>query len=106
MEPTIPNGSLCVFRRPVVGSRQGRILLVQKRDLSDPDTGGSFTVKRYRSQKVATDEGWRHETIELIPDNKEYSILRFQIEDDADLQVIGELIHVLKRGAEIVKARK
>ncbi len=50
MEPRIPDGSLCVFRRNVVGSRSGRLLLVRNSELADDD---QYTVKRYRSEKIA-----------------------------------------------------
>ena len=46
MEPLIPDGALCLFRRNPTGTRQGRVVLVQDRRIVDPDTGGSFTVKR------------------------------------------------------------
>ncbi len=29
MQPTIPDGSLCVFRYGVAGSREGRLVLVE-----------------------------------------------------------------------------
>ena len=32
MEPAIPDGSYCLFRAPVTGTRQGKIVLVQLRD--------------------------------------------------------------------------
>ena len=100
MHPTIPDGSLCVFRASVGGTRQGRVLLVQKRDLTDPETGGSYTVKRYRSSKAQTEEGWTHESIELIPDNKEFPTLRFLADDDAELRVIAEFVGLVS-GAKI-----
>ena len=99
MDPTIEDGALCVFQHPVVGSRQGRILLVQKRAFSDPETGGHYTVKRYRSTKQVDEAGWRHESIELIPDNPDrtrFPVLRFVPEDDEDLRVIAEFIAVLE----------
>jgi hypothetical protein len=36
------------------------VVLVEHRDIADPETGGSYTVKRYRSRKAAGAEGWRH----------------------------------------------
>lgn len=98
MEPTIHDGAYCVFRAGVGGSRQNRILLVQRRDFTDPETGGAYTVKRYQSQKVITEEGWRHERIRLIPDNPDrarFPILEFTPEDDADLRVIAEFVQSL-----------
>ena len=49
MEPLIPDGSLCVFRHGVAGSRQGRLVLVE-----NLETGGNnrYTVKRYESDKA------------------------------------------------------
>ena len=98
MEPTIKDGALCVFRSPVEGSRQGRVVLVQKRQISDPETGGNFTVKRYRSTKVVGENGWRHDVIELIPDNpdrQKYPVMRFTPEDPEDLRVIAEFVAML-----------
>ena len=87
-----------VFSHPVEGSRQELVVLVQKRNFTDPETGGNYTVKRYRSSKSINEEGWRHELIELVPDNKDrekYPILKFVPEDDTDLQTIAEFIEVL-----------
>jgi hypothetical protein len=98
MAPTIKTGSYCVFRSPVEGTRQRRIVLVQKRNMTDPETGGSYTVKRYESTKSISQEGWRHESIRLIPDNQDrqkYPILEFTPEDDADLRVVAEFIQML-----------
>ncbi|MBI4660943.1 MAG: hypothetical protein HY735_19080 [Verrucomicrobia bacterium] len=102
MEPTILDGALCVFRSPVEGSRQGRIVLVQRREISDPETGGNFTVKRYRSTKTHDETGWRHELIELIPDNpdrRKYPVMRFTPKDEGDLRVIAEFVVMLDWGS-------
>jgi SOS-response transcriptional repressor LexA len=71
MEPKIPDGSLGVFRAGVAGTRQGKLLLIQNRGVSE--TGGEFTVKRYRSMKVPDGESWRHEKIRLEPLNPEHA---------------------------------
>ncbi len=44
MEPRIPDGSLCVFRYGVVGSRIGRLVLAEERGAGDNDR---YAVKRY-----------------------------------------------------------
>jgi phage repressor protein C with HTH and peptisase S24 domain len=51
MEPGIEDGAYCLFAAPVTGSRQGRTVLVQLRDATDPETGHRYTVKRYESEK-------------------------------------------------------
>ena len=67
MEPLIPDGSLCVFRRGVTGSRQGRLVLVEALGEAGNDR---YTVKRYRSEKRQNDAGeWAHERIRLEPLN-------------------------------------
>jgi SOS-response transcriptional repressor LexA len=92
MEPRIPDGSLCVFRYHVVGSRQGKLLLVEL--LGATDSSARYTVKRYTSRKVSVGEDeWRHESIRLEPLNPEYEPI--DLEPDR-LRVIGEFIQVLE----------
>ena len=69
MEPAIPDGAWCLFRAPVEGTRQGKTVLVQLRDATDPETGQRYTVKRYESEKAAEGDSWRHERITLKPLN-------------------------------------
>jgi type I restriction enzyme R subunit len=96
MEPLIPDGSWCLFKSPVEGSRNGRIVLVQHRDIHDPETGGSYTIKRYKSAKE-TDKagGWKHSIINLIPENKSFSPITLKSNDENNLAVIAEVIEVL-----------
>lgn len=71
MEPDIPDGSLCLFRRYQAGSRVGQIVLVQR--VTGSDTGGEVTIKRYSSVKEATESGWRHTSIRMHPENPGYT---------------------------------
>jgi SOS-response transcriptional repressor LexA len=57
MNKRIPSGAWCLFRAHPQGTRNGKIVVVQHRSISDPETGGSYTIKRYRSEKVAALEG-------------------------------------------------
>jgi SOS-response transcriptional repressor LexA len=70
MEPEIPDGSLCLFRRYSAGSRSGQIVLVQR--VTGSDSGGEVTIKKYSSAKHATDSGWEHTTISMQPENPEF----------------------------------
>jgi type III restriction enzyme len=94
MEPRIPNGSLCVFRRIRPGTRQGKIVLAQHREIDDPDTGGSFTVKVYDSTKVLEDDEVRG-SVTLRPLNPDYEAIVLTHVDDDDLVVVAEFIDVL-----------
>ncbi len=98
MEPAIPDGAYCLFRSPVEGSRQGKIVLVQLRDGTDPETGQRYTVKRYESEKIQTDGSWRHSKITLKPINPDFEPIVLTGADEGELQVIAELVEVLGSG--------
>src|SRR5579859_956356 len=71
MEPRIPDGSLCVFRKGVVGSRHGKLVLVERMGATDTTT--RYTIKKYTSQKRRTgDDEWEHASVRLEPLNKEF----------------------------------
>lgn len=75
------------------GSRQGKIVLVQHHGISDPDTGGSYTVKRYSSKKKMNfDETWQHEEIILEPLNKDYQPIILSQIGEGEFKVIAELV--------------
>jgi predicted helicase/SOS-response transcriptional repressor LexA len=95
MEPAIPDGAYCLFRAPVEGTRQGKIVLVQLRDATDPETGQRFTVKRYESKKAAKGDSWSHERITLKPLNPDFEPIELTGRDADELEVIAELVQVL-----------
>jgi SOS-response transcriptional repressor LexA len=71
MEPRIPHGSLNLFRLHPAGSRQGKILLIERFGVLEESA--RYTIKRYTSRKVATGEDeWHHEQIRLEPLNPEF----------------------------------
>ena len=93
MEPRIPDGSLNIFRGPVVGSRQGKIVLAELIGVHE-----RFTVKRYTSRKSsaghsAEEAEWHHEQIRLEPLNPEYEAL--DLTPDR-LKVVAEWIQTLE----------
>jgi len=96
MNKRIPNGSWCLFVANPGGSRNGKIVLVEHRDISDPDHGGAYTVKRYRSEKVLVGEEAVNESITLLPETTAYGYRSIVIDSDLmDLKVIGEFVAVL-----------
>ena len=95
MEPTIPDAAWCLFRAPVEGTRQGKIVLVQLRDAIDPDTDQRYTVKRYQSEKAEAEDSWRHVKITLKPVNADFEPIVLTGADGGELQVIAELVDVL-----------
>ena len=96
MEPKIHDGDLCVMRANPQGSRQGKDVLAEHRRMDDPETGGAYSIKRYSSEKVATDDGsWRHERIILSPLNRDYEPIVIDDDSDGDCRIIAELVKVL-----------
>ena len=100
MEPRIPEGSICLFRKGVAGSRTGRIVLARLRDGANSETGERFTVKRYRSEKGAAADGpWRHVRITLEPLNPEFAPIELIAEDDQGsgaVDILAEFVDVLQ----------
>lgn len=100
MEPLIPDGAYCVFCLAVPAVRTGRVLLVQHHAISDAETGGTYTVARYRSVQVAGPEsgdepGWHHASIQLAPSNPAFPTISITPDQSADLRVIAEFIRVI-----------
>lgn len=91
MEPRIPDGSLCVFRRNVVGSRQNKLVLVRDSELADENR---FTVKRYKSEKRMTEDGFVQTRIRLESLNPAYPSWDLD-EDSEKYQVVAEFVRVL-----------
>jgi SOS-response transcriptional repressor LexA len=86
-----------VFRAKPAGTRQGKIVLAQYRGPADPETGGSFTVKRYSSEKDVDEEGgWRHAKITLAPLNPAYSPIVLSARDADSVSVLAEFLTVLR----------
>jgi SOS-response transcriptional repressor LexA len=97
MEPMIRDGDFLVFRADPVGTRQGKVVLAQYRGPADPETGGSFTVKRYSSEKQETGEGkWRHIRIVLSPTNPVYEPIEIPPEAAEDFRIVAEFVAVLR----------
>jgi type I restriction enzyme R subunit len=98
MNRRIPDGAYCLFRYPVEGSRDGRVLLVEEESLVDPDHGGSYTVKVYRSRRVESEDGsWRHTEVRLEPDTDApgYEAIVLHEMPERAVRVIAEMVEVL-----------
>jgi len=92
MEPRIPDGSLNLFRLHPAGSRQGKILLIQR--FGSVDETARYTVKRYTSRKIfSSEDQWQHEQIRLEPLNPEFSPWEVGPEDFA---VVAEWLRVIE----------
>jgi hypothetical protein len=98
MNRRIPNGAWCVWRLNPTGTRQGKVVLAQHRDIQDAEHGGTFTVKVYGSEKVRDEDGgWRHVRVTLSPDSSELDFSPIVLDglEDGDLSIVAELVEVL-----------
>ena len=98
MNRRIPNGAWCLFKLNPAGTRQGKVVLVEHRDIQDPDTGARYTVKIYESEKrISGDDSWQHSRIWLKPDTYApgYEVMEFDGETAGELKVVAELVAVL-----------
>jgi type III restriction enzyme len=97
MEPRIRDGDYLVFRAKPTGTRQGKIVLAQYRGPADPETGGSYTVKRYSSEKQPDETGrWGHTKVTLSPINPEYAPIVLTARDEGSVTVVAEFLTVLR----------
>jgi hypothetical protein len=95
MEPLIPDGSACIFRAPVTGSRKGRYLLIEQ--FGETDFASRYTVKRYArqgalSEGVLNQGDDREAPIRLEPLNPEFEA--FDLMGDR-FRVVAEFVQVL-----------
>lgn len=98
MNRRIPSGAWCLFRANPKGSRQGKIVLAQHRDISDSETGGSYTIKRYQSEMCSDgDGGWQHERITLLPHSTDpgFEPILLSPEDGETVSIIAEWVAVI-----------
>ncbi|HEX4133419.1 MAG TPA: S24 family peptidase [Bryobacteraceae bacterium] len=90
MEPLIPDGSFCIFRAPVTGSRKGRYLLIEKFD--ETDFAARYTVKKYARWGGRDESAERESAIRLEPLNPEFEA--FDLTEDR-FRVAAEFVQVL-----------
>lgn len=86
MLPKIKDGDICIFEWYNAGTRNDEIVLTQSREY-DPEYGGKYTIKRYHSEKVVSEEGWQHSKVELRPLNPDFDTV--ELTEDDDIRTIG-----------------
>lgn len=97
MNKVIPNGSWCLFEQDNGGSRNGKIVIVELTDYTDPDSGSNYTIKEYSSKKTTTEDGWKHEEIVLLPkSDQDYEPIVLRDDETVGLKVVGVFVRVLR----------
>ena len=103
MQPKIPDRSLCLFRSPLLGSLEGRIVLAQLRNILDPDTGGAYAVKRVGGLEVASDGRLQ---LRLDSLNPKFAPIHVDASDRGELGVIAEFERVISGTPRKTKRRR
>jgi len=99
MNRRIPNGAWCLFMANPGGTRNGKIVVVSHRSICDPDSGESYTIKRYFSEKSFSLDG-QPESIRIVlrPESHDpsYQPILLAESDCSDFRVVGEFLGVLE----------
>lgn len=92
MEPAIPDGAYCLFRRVSLPSSPDRAVLVRHGGTADPETGGQYTVKHYREEKGPGGA----KRIVLQPTNGAFEPIAIMPTEADEVQIVAEVVHVLQ----------
>ena len=97
MNRAIPNGAICLFKEYTGGSRNGKIVLVENRDVQDQDFNSAFTIKTYISEVAINEESYQHTSILLRPNSFDstYQDISINEENASGMRVVGEFVKVL-----------
>jgi hypothetical protein len=98
MDPKISDGSHCLFRKPPTSTRQGQLLVVQHRKISDPQHGGHYTLKCHESEKVAEAETgeWLHTPNRLKPLTPDFDAIEVEANEEDVFRVVAEFVEGLQ----------
>ncbi|MES2770050.1 MAG: S24 family peptidase [Bdellovibrionota bacterium] len=96
MEPTIKSGSICLFKKYSGGSRNGQIMLVQARGVSDSEHGGKYVIKRYQRITPVQDSASRKNVIvHLLSDNPSFSPIVLKNISEEEISTPAVFVEVL-----------
>ncbi len=98
MNKRIPNGSWCLFKSGSGESCEGKIVLVQYRDIIDVEQGGHYAVREYHREQVnAEDYNFYSSNIVLRPKTSAlgYKVMALTEDQAKNLRVLGEFVSIL-----------
>lgn len=97
MNKRVPNGAWALFSTDLRGSKQGKVVLAQRREDGDPEQGGRYTLKIYDASKREGDDGAVYEAIVLRPHSSDPDFLPIEIdlEDEERPLIVATLVLTL-----------
>jgi phage repressor protein C with HTH and peptisase S24 domain len=97
MEPSIPSGSLCLFRLYQGGTRQNRIFLIKASGLLDTETDQAFVVKKYKRLGVVAETQNRSQVVvHLLSENKSFPPIVLMASNEKKIEVVAEFLEVIE----------
>lgn len=100
MNKIVQDGQIALFKKYHAGSRNGLMVLAEYYDYQDADYGSCYTFKEYYSQKLVTEDGYKHERIVLKPKSFDPTYQEIEIDANAinsrQFNVIGIFERVLE----------
>lgn len=96
MEPTIKSGSICLFKKYSGGSRNGQIMLIQARGITDPEHGGKYVIKRYqRITPMQEAQDRKNVIVHLLSDNPNFAPLVLKNLQENEIATPAVFVEVL-----------
>lgn len=97
MNRRVLNETWALFTTDMRGSKQGKIVLAERRELGDPDEGGRYTLKIYDAQKREDADGAVYDAVVLRPSSTDsrYLPISIDLEDEERPIIVAMLIATL-----------
>lgn len=97
MNRRIANGAWALFAMDQGGSRQGKVVLAERKDLEDGEDTARFTLKIYDARKHEGVDGIVYESVTLRPDSTDprYRPIELDLEDADCPRIIATLVTAL-----------
>lgn len=97
MNRRVPNGAWALFTTDVRGSKQGKVVLAERRELGDAEDGGRYTLKIYDAVKRQGPDGVIYESIVLRPQSSDpgFRAIEIDLEDDDRPRIVATLVLTL-----------
>ena len=98
MAPKIPDHAWCLFRPFSGDARDGKLLLVSHREISEVGQPVGLTLKRYRSERLPESEGGPARVrVSLEPLNTDgHDPIVIEKADEDQVRVVAEFVQVIK----------
>ncbi len=93
LEPEVDSNSYCLFRAHAKGEDlRNRILAVRHASISDPVTGGNWTVRRLGEERVSESTDWSHTVYPLLAVAEGVPTWHVESSVDNEMVVLGVLV--------------